>query len=174
MELNPAELLQYQDRKVEQQPDAVMALEQALARKWLDKTPDEFEAEVTKYLSNVKSERFDVLYTELIYKPMLEVFNLLAANDFRIFVCSLGGREFMRVIAVSAWGIRREHVIGTAYSYEYKGGKIRRGDKLLGGLHWARAKCSTYSLTPGGCRPLQGGIPTWTSICSSARGSRCS
>jgi hypothetical protein len=140
MEQQPYKAILTHDRSffeavvVEQQPDAVMALEQALARTWLDKTPDEFETEVTKYLGHVKSERFGVPYTELIYKPMLEVFNLLAANDFRIFVCSLGGREFMRVIAESAWNIPREHVIGTAYSYEYKEGKIRRGDKLLGGL----------------------------------------
>jgi len=117
-----------------QQPDAIMALEQALVRTWLGTTPDEFEAEVTKYLSKAKSKRFGVPYTDLIYKPMLEVFDLLAANDFRIFVCSVGGREFMRVIAESAWGIPREHVIGTAPLYEYKEGKIRRGDELLGGL----------------------------------------
>ena len=97
-------------------------------------TPDEFEAEVTKYLRNIKSERFGVPYTELIYKPMLEVFDLLTANDFRIFVCSVGGREFMRVIAESKWGIPREHVIGTAYSYEYTNGKMKRGDKILGGV----------------------------------------
>jgi phosphoglycolate phosphatase-like HAD superfamily hydrolase len=139
-EQQPYKAILEQDRSffeavvVEQQTDAVMALEQALARTWLDKTPDEFEAEVTKYLSQVKSERFDVPYTKLIYKPMLEVFNLLSANDFRIFVCSVGGREFMRVIAESAWGIPKEHIIGTAYSYEYKEGKIRRRDKLLGGF----------------------------------------
>jgi phosphoserine phosphatase len=119
---------------VEQQPDAVMALEQALARTWSGTTPDEFEAEVKMYLSYVKSERFGVHYTELIYKPLLEVFNLLTASGFRIFVCSAGGREFMRAIAESTWGIPKEHVIGTAYSYEYKEGKIRRGDKLLGGF----------------------------------------
>jgi phosphoglycolate phosphatase-like HAD superfamily hydrolase len=118
----------------EQQPDAVRALEQGLAQTWQGTTPDEFEAEVTKYLSDVKSERFGVPYTDLIYKPMLEVFDLLAANEFRIFVCSVGGREFMRVIAESAWDIPREHVIGTAPSYEYKDGEIRRGDKFLEGL----------------------------------------
>jgi hypothetical protein len=39
----------------------------------------------------------------------------------------------MRVIAGSARGITREHVIGTTSSYEYKEGKVRRGDNLLGG-----------------------------------------
>ena len=71
---------------------------------------------------------------------MLELFDLLAANDFRIFVCSVGGREFMRVIAESKWGIPREHVIGSAYSYEYKDGKIRRGGDILGGLSIGPAK----------------------------------
>jgi phosphoglycolate phosphatase-like HAD superfamily hydrolase len=118
----------------EQQPDAVMALEQALVRTWSGTMPYEFEAEVTKYLGQVKSERFGVPYTDLIYKPMLEVFDLLTTNNFRIFVCSLGGREFMRVIAESSWGIPKEYVIGSAYSYEYNEGKIIRGDKLLGGL----------------------------------------
>jgi phosphoserine phosphatase len=118
----------------EQQPDAIMAIEQALARTWLGTTPDEFETEVTKYLSRAKSQRFSVPYTELIYKPMLELFDLLIANDFRIFVCSVGGREFMRVIAESSWGIPREHVIGTAYAYEYRDGKMRRRDKILGGI----------------------------------------
>ena len=28
---------------------------------------------------------------ELVYQPMLELFNLLKSNDFRIFVCSGGG-----------------------------------------------------------------------------------
>lgn len=139
-----------------QQPDAVRALEQGMARTWQGTTPDEFEAEVMKYLSDVKSERFGVPYTEHTYKPMLEVFKLLAANDFRIFVCSVGGREFMRAIAESAWGIPREHVIGTAPSYEYKDGKIRRGDNFWVALHWAPAKWSISSLTLDGCLPSGG------------------
>ena len=118
----------------EQQPDAIRSLEEALARTWLGKTPEEFEAEVATYLREVKSQRFGVAYPELVYKPMLELFDFLAANEFRVFVCSGGGRDFMRVIAESAWNIPREHVIGTAPSYRYEDGVIRRGDQVLGGL----------------------------------------
>ena len=117
-----------------QDPEAILSLEKALARAWLGATPQEFEAEVNQYLTTVKSERFGVRYTELVYKPMLELFAFLAANEFRVFVCSGGGRDFMRIIAESAWSIPREHVIGTAPTYEYKDGEIRRGDKVLGGL----------------------------------------
>ena len=51
MEQQPYKAILTHDRSffeavvVEQQSDAVMALEQELARTWLDKTPDEFEAE---------------------------------------------------------------------------------------------------------------------------------
>jgi phosphoglycolate phosphatase-like HAD superfamily hydrolase len=117
-----------------QEPDAIRALEEALARTWLGATPAEFEAQVATYLKDVKSERFGVPYLELVYKPMLELFELLEANAFRVFVCSGGGRDFMRVIAESAWGIPREHVIGTAPTYTYENGVIRRGGELLGGL----------------------------------------
>jgi phosphoserine phosphatase len=97
-------------------------------------TPEEFEAEVATYLREVKSERFGVPYPQLVYKPMLELFELLGAHGFRVFVCSGGGRDFMRVIAESAWDIPREHVIGTAPAYTYENGVVRRGSEVLGGL----------------------------------------
>ncbi|MDN5765141.1 MAG: haloacid dehalogenase-like hydrolase [Humibacillus sp.] len=118
----------------QQQPEAIRALEEALARTWLGQTPAEFEAQVATYLNDVTSERFGVPYPQLVYRPMLELFALLEAHDFRVFVCSGGGRDFMRVIAESAWGIPRERVIGTAPSYTYEDGVIRRGGTLLGGL----------------------------------------
>ena len=65
---------------------------------------------------------------------MLELFALLQANGFRVFVCSGGGRDFMRVFAEETWGILRENVIGSAAEYSYADGKIVRSDKLLGSL----------------------------------------
>ena len=118
----------------QQQPGAIRALEEALARTWLGSTPEEFEAQVAAYLREVKSERFGLPYPELVYKPMLDLFHVLEANGFRVFVCSGGGRDFMRVIAESAWDIPREHVIGTAPTYTYHDGVIRRGGEVLGGL----------------------------------------
>lgn len=118
----------------QQQPEAIRALEEALARTWLGFTPAQFEAQVTAYLDENKSERFGVPYPQLVYQPMLELFDLLGANGFRVFVCSGGGRDFMRVIAESAWKIPREHVIGTAPTYKYEDGVIKRGDQILGGM----------------------------------------
>ncbi len=73
-------------------------------------------------------------YVELVYKPMLELLDFLKAHGFRVFVCSGGGRDFMRVFAEETWGIYKENVIGTAAEYSYTDGKIVRAEHALGGL----------------------------------------
>jgi phosphoserine phosphatase len=117
-----------------QDPQAVATLEDAFARSWAGTTPDEFDAQVRGWVATVKQPRFGVGYTQLVYRPMLEVFDLLKLHDFRVFVCSGGGRDFMRVIAEDLWGIYKENVIGSAAEYEYKDGTLVRGPATLGGL----------------------------------------
>jgi hypothetical protein len=65
---------------------------------------------------------------------MLELFDFLRANQFRVFVCSGGGRDFMRAFAEETWGIYKENVIGSAAAYTYADGKIVRSEAFLGGL----------------------------------------
>ena len=135
----PYKAIVEQDQKffaglVTQDPDVVASLEGAMARSWAGTTPEEFDAEVRHWVETVKQPRFGVGYTKLVYQPMLELFDLLKTHDFRVFVCSGGGRDFMRVFAEETWGIYREDVIGSSAAYEYKGGKIVRTDQMLGGL----------------------------------------
>jgi phosphoserine phosphatase len=117
-----------------QDPTVVASLEGAVARSWAGTTPDEFDAQVRHWVETVKQPRFGVGYTELVYLPMLELFDYLKESDFRVFVCSGGGRDFMRVFAEETWDIPKEHVIGSASDYEYTDGKIVRTDQMLGGL----------------------------------------
>ncbi len=119
---------------VVQDPAVVASLEGAMARSWAGTTPAEFDAEVRHWVDTVAQPRFEVGYTKLVYQPMLELFDMLKAHDFRVFVCSGGGRDFMRVFAEEAWGIFKEDVIGSSAAYEYKDGKIVRTDQMLGGL----------------------------------------
>jgi len=49
-------------------------------------TPAEFEAQVRDWLAVVKQPKLGVSYADLVYKPMLELFDLLKANGFRVFV----------------------------------------------------------------------------------------
>ena len=117
-----------------QDPKVVATLQKALMRSWLGTTPDEFDAQVDEWVKTVKQPKLGVGYFELVYQPMLELFDYLKAHEFRVFVCSGGGRDFMRVFAERAWGIPKENVIGSAAAYTYADGKIVRSDQLLGGL----------------------------------------
>ena len=117
-----------------QDPNVVSPLEQAVARSWKGTTPDEFDDQVRKFIATATQPKFGVPYTDLVYRPILELFEYLKANDFRVFVCSGGGRDFMRVFAEEIWGIFKEDVIGSAADYEYVDGRIVRQDRMLGGL----------------------------------------
>ena len=117
---------------IEQRPESIMALEDALSRQWAGKTPQEFDMEVKEFFKTVKPERFASKFTDLVYKPMLELFDLLKDYKYRVFVCSGGGRDFMRVISEDTWGIFKENVIGTASEYEYNNGSLKRLNNVLG------------------------------------------
>jgi phosphoserine phosphatase len=117
-----------------QDPAAVEPLLTAFARSWAGSAPEDFDAQVRDWLTTVKQPKLGVPYIELVYKPMLELLDLLKAHEFRVFVCSGGGRDFMRVFAEETWGIYKENVIGTAAEYSYTGGKIVRGEHVLGSL----------------------------------------
>jgi phosphoserine phosphatase len=117
-----------------QDPEVVATLLAAFARTWKGTTPEEFDAQVRDWLQTVKQPKLGVPYIELVYKPMRELLDYLRAHEFRVFVVSGGGRDFMRVFAEDAWGIYKENVIGTAAEYSYADGKIVRGEHAVGGL----------------------------------------
>ena len=119
---------------VTQDPEVVATLLKAFARSWSGTTPDVFDAQVRAWITDVKQPRFGVPYVELVYQPMLELLEYLRRNEFRVFVCSGGGRDFMRVFAERTWGIFKENVIGSAAGYEYVNGKLFRTDEVVGGL----------------------------------------
>jgi phosphoglycolate phosphatase-like HAD superfamily hydrolase len=117
-----------------QDPDTIATLLAAFSRSWAGTTPAEFDAQVREWLATVKQPKLGVLYKDLVYRPMLELFDLLKAHGFRVFVCSGGGRDFMRVFAEETWGVYKENVIGSAAEYTYADGQVTRGEAILGTL----------------------------------------
>jgi phosphoserine phosphatase len=75
--------------------------------------PD-FAAAVREFLATGRHSRFDARYVDLVYKPMLELVAYLQANDFRVFIVSGGGIEFIREFSEPVYGIARENVIGSS------------------------------------------------------------
>jgi hypothetical protein len=61
-----------------------------------------------------------VPYTEVAYPPMLELLDLLRANQFKIFIVTSGGADFVRELSERVFGIPRESVIGSSAECEYE------------------------------------------------------
>jgi len=118
----------------QQVPEAVLAFLKGVGKAWEGTTPDAYEAEARAYLAATIHPRYNRPWTDLVYQPMLELFDLLRENDWRIFVCSGGGRDFMRVFSEEAWGVYRENVIGSAPEYVYEDGRLVRQNALHGNI----------------------------------------
>ena len=77
-------------------------------------TTDEFELIVKDWIATAKHPATKRLYTEMVYQPMLELLAYLRANDFKTFIVSGGGIEFMRPWTEKVYGIPPEQVVGSS------------------------------------------------------------
>ncbi|MGH2616865.1 MAG: HAD family hydrolase [Thermomicrobiales bacterium] len=85
-------------------------------------TIEEYVADAAEWLAATKHPRFDRLYTELTYEPMLDVMAYLRQNGFRTYIVSGSGQEFMRAFAESSFGVPPEQIIGTTFELTYEMG----------------------------------------------------
>jgi phosphoglycolate phosphatase-like HAD superfamily hydrolase len=74
--------------------------------------PDDFEAEVKKWLDTARDPRWKRPYTALTYLPMIELLKYLRANGFKTYIVTGGGQDFVRVYSEEVYGIPPEQVVG--------------------------------------------------------------
>jgi len=88
-------------------------------------TTDEFAEIVKKWLQTAKHPTLHKPYTQLVFKPMLELLDYLRANGFKTFIVSGGGIEFMRPWTEEVYGIPPEQVVGSSIvtKFEMRDGK---------------------------------------------------
>ena len=77
-------------------------------------TSDEFTEIVKQWLQTAEHPTLKKAYTKLVYKPMLELLDYLRANEFKTFIVSGGGIEFMRPWTEEVYGIPPEQVVGSS------------------------------------------------------------
>ena len=75
---------------------------------------EEFSKEVLEWIATARHPRFKRRYTELVYQPMLELMKYLRANEFKTYIVSGGGIEFMRPWTEKIYGIPPEQVVGSS------------------------------------------------------------
>jgi phosphoglycolate phosphatase-like HAD superfamily hydrolase len=77
-------------------------------------TVEEYETTVIEWFTNQKHPRFDRLYTDMVFQPMLELLHYLRQNGFKTFIVSGGGMDFMRPWVEKVYGIPRDQVVGSS------------------------------------------------------------
>lgn len=77
-------------------------------------TTDEFAQIVKEWISSARHPKTNKLYKEMVFQPMLELLDYLRANDFKTYIVSGGGIEFMRPWAEEVYAIPPEQVIGSS------------------------------------------------------------
>lgn len=82
-------------------------------------TPEEYKQKARDFLDTQNHPYLGVPYIELTYQPMVELVNYLQSNDFKVYICSGGGLDFIRSFAEDAYGIPPENVIGSTIQTEY-------------------------------------------------------
>ena len=76
-------------------------------------TTEEFRVNVEEWLASARHPKFGHPYYQVIYQPMLELLRYLRANDFKTFIVSGGGADFMRIWVEGVYGIPPEQVVGS-------------------------------------------------------------
>jgi len=91
-------------------------------------TTQEFETIVSDWLTTARHPTTGKPYTQMVYQPMLELLDYLRANDFKTFIVSGGGLEFMRPWTEAVYGIPPDQVVGSSIETRYE---LRNGEPVL-------------------------------------------
>jgi phosphoserine phosphatase len=91
-------------------------------------TTVEFEKIVRDWIATARHPKTGRLYTEMVYQPMIEVLAYLRANDFKNYIVSGGGIEFMRPWTEQVYGIPPEQVVGSSIKTKFE---MRDGKPVL-------------------------------------------
>jgi phosphoserine phosphatase len=84
---------------------------------------EQFSSIVAEWLDTAKDARFRRVYTDLWYQPMLELIDYLRTNEFKSFIVSGTGADFIRVFAEETYRIPPEQVIGSTMITEFRFGE---------------------------------------------------
>lgn len=93
-------------------------------------TSTEFNSLVKKWIATSKHPTKNVGYDKLVYQPMLELLQYLQKHEFKTYIVSGGGVDFMRAFVSPIYNIPSEQIIGsrikTKFDYNNGNPKIVR------------------------------------------------
>lgn len=81
---------------------------------------DEFKKLVKNWSATATHPIKKKRYMDLVYQPMLELLNYLMQKEFKVYIVSGGGTDFMRAFVTEIYGIPSEQIIGSRIATEFK------------------------------------------------------
>lgn len=85
---------------------------------------EDHAARVKEFYAEAQHPTFGRPYSACGYLPMVELLRYLETNGFTTYIVSGGGRDFMRPITGSMYGIPPERVIGSSVGLIYQDGTL--------------------------------------------------
>ncbi|MBL7472731.1 HAD family hydrolase [Robertkochia sediminum] len=82
-------------------------------------SPQEFRKIVQDWMSYATHPKTGKPFNQMTYQPMLELLEYLRAHDFKTFIVSGGGVEFLRAWAEVTYGIPPYQVVGSSIKTEW-------------------------------------------------------
>jgi phosphoserine phosphatase len=96
---------------------------------------EEFDAIARDWFATAKHPKLGRLFTNLTYRPQVELLAYLRANGFKTYIVSGGGIDLIRAFAEDAYGIPREQVIGSSVKLRFEADGGRTGLMKLAELN---------------------------------------
>lgn len=83
-------------------------------------TQKEFKAEVQQWVKTAKHPKTGKRFDQMVYQPMLELITALQKYQFKTYIFSAGGVDFMRAIVPEIYNIPEEQIIGSTIKTKYQ------------------------------------------------------
>jgi hypothetical protein len=96
------------------------AIVEILATTHSGMSTDEFNPIVKDWLKTARHPKTGKPFTDMAYEPMLELLGYLRANDFKTFIVTGGGIEFVRTFAEDTYGVPPEQVVGSSVKLKFQ------------------------------------------------------
>ena len=83
-----------------------------------------FTQRVREWITTQRHPRFKHPYVDLRYQPMRELIRYLERNDFKVYIVSGGGLDFMRAFMPRYFGIASDRILGSYAKTRFEKGDI--------------------------------------------------
>lgn len=83
-------------------------------------TTEAFSESVKNWIKTAKHPKTGKLFKDMVFQPMLELLAYLRAHEYKTFIVSGGGMDFMRPWAEEVYGVPPYQVVGSSGKVQYE------------------------------------------------------